>query len=344
LWVDRIDSYRSEQELEEKSIEFSIQRFIRHHQDRAKLGKISVGRASNIKRDIEAFRDQVGGSRGIETIGEASLRAYYHHVQQQIVDGKFGTSAGRDRATCADQFVRWLWREGIIESLPRNLGAHEVSVASREVQVFEKPEIKNLWSFADERMKLFILLALNCGMTQKDISDLKPEEVNWHSGQIKRKRSKTKGKASTPTVTYTLWPETFRLLKKFRSTSKTYVLLNQNGTQFKSEKFNASGNQNKIDLIGKKFLELKKECGIEGRSFINLKKTSRSLLEDNKEFYAIAELFVGRSPRTVSEKHYAKPAVGWLAEATDWLREELQIESLDTHHREKAKSKSLQKR
>ena len=116
---------------------------------------------------------------------------------------------------------------------------------------------------------------------------------------------------------------------KFRvKNNKANVLLNKNGTPYRTERVNAKGNPIKVDIIGKDFNKLKKTCNITGRSFINLKKTSRSLLEDNKEFQAVAELLVGRAPRTVSERHYAKPATNWLAEATAWLRESLEIEKL----------------
>lgn len=118
-------------------------------------------------------------------------------------------------------------------------------------------------------------------------------------------------------------------LKKLRAeNSKSNVLLNNSGTPFKTEKLNANGNPSKVDIIGKEFRKLMKKCEITDRSFINLKKTSRSLLEDNKDFQAVAELFVGRAPKTVSERHYAKPAANWLAEATDWLRASLEIEKL----------------
>ena len=48
---------------------------------------------------------------------------------------------------------------------------------------------------------------------------------------------------------------------------------------------------------------------LKDRSFICLKKTSRSLPEDIRDFKPIAELFVGRAPKTISEKHYATSAV-----------------------------------
>ena len=40
----------------------------------------------------------------------------------------------------------------------------------------------------------------NTGMTQTDVSDLHPSEVDWERGRVTRKRSKTEDRASVPTV------------------------------------------------------------------------------------------------------------------------------------------------
>ena len=325
LWQDRISSYKNEKLPRDQTIEGAVERYLEHHKSRA----ISPTRFANIKRGAEAFRDFVGGGKDFTVIEETTLRRYYIQLRKTIKSNSCKPSTARDLAADANQYIRWLWKEGAIEQLPRNLGDSEIVVPANEIKVFETEEIAKLWKSANERMRLFMLLALNCGMTQKDISDLKPTEVNWKQGTITRKRSKTQNHKSTPTITYSMWPETLKLLKKLKDkSSKSNLLLNRNGTPYRTESINAKGNLTKVDIIGKDFNKLKKDCDIEGRSFINLKKTSRSLLEDNKDFHAIAELLVGRAPQTVSERHYAKPATNWLAEATDWLRVALGIEKL----------------
>ena len=67
---------------------------------------------------------------------------------------------------------------------------------------------------------------LNCGMTQRDISDLKDEEVDWNAGRIRRKRSKTANHDNVPVVEYLLWPRTFDLLKEYRSGGELVLLTN----------------------------------------------------------------------------------------------------------------------
>ena len=115
--------------------------------------------------------------------------------------------------------MRWLWTTEAIATLPRILAENSpsltITVALGKIVVFTKEEITSLLA-APDRTKLYILLMLNCGMTQKDIADLAVTEVNWEEGRIKRKRSKTGDCENVPTVNYKLWPETLRLLRQER--------------------------------------------------------------------------------------------------------------------------------
>ena len=43
-------------------------------------------------------------------------------------------------------------------------------------------EVKKILAKAHGVLRLHILLFLNCGMTQQDISDLHPSEVDWDGG------------------------------------------------------------------------------------------------------------------------------------------------------------------
>jgi hypothetical protein len=80
---------------------------------------------------------------------------------------------------------------------------------------------------ASDRTKLYILLMLNCGMTQQDISDLLVTEVDWAAGAITRKRSKSADHKGVPTVKYALCPETLRLLRQERAAEGARALTNE---------------------------------------------------------------------------------------------------------------------
>ena len=89
--------------------------------------------------------------------------------------------------------------------------------------------MRTLVAAATGQLKLHILLALNCGYTNTDIAELKDPQVDWQRGAISRKRSKTQHVANVPVVTYPLWPQTFALLRQYRSGQATVLLTRSGG-------------------------------------------------------------------------------------------------------------------
>ena len=330
LWRDRLKTVKHREGIAEEvecSVGVIVDKFVDSKTRTYRDGGLSASRLACLKASTALFKSFVGSTKDLAAVNGQMMTGFFEHVQAKVDSRAFSPATGRDHATNCAQFLRWSWKQEHIDALPRNLSDHGITVSAKKIEVYSISEIKKLLTTASPRMRLFILMALNLGMTQQDMSDLHPEEVNWRRKTVKRKRSKTKKHENTPEVTYTLWPETLRLLKEFKTNDKKRVLLNKYGAPLKDEEF-VDGKHRKTDTVGREFRRLKKKCKIKGRSFICLKKTSRSLLEDNRDFQPIAELFVGRAPKTVSEKHYAKPAVNWLADATDWLREKLKIDDV----------------
>ncbi len=329
VWRDRLDSIKHREGMTDDTdgtVSVIVDKFIaamtRKHRDQ----KLSPGRLANLQASTGLFRDFVGSTKDIASVNARAMASFFEHLRNKVDRKEFRSAAtGRDHATNVAQFLRWAWKQEYVESLPRNLGDHEIAVPIKEVKVFTIPEIGTLLKAATPRTRLYILMALNLGMTQQDISDLHPGEVDWRKRTVKRKRSKTKQHESTPMVTYAMWPETLFQLKDFKTNDKNRVLLNKYGLPLKDQEF-VDGKYRKTDTVGREFRRLKKKCGINDRTFIDLKKTCRSLLEDHKDHCSIAELFVGRSPKSVSDKHYTKPPETRLAEATDWLRVKLKVE------------------
>ena len=184
LWEDRISSYKNASLPHDKTIAGSVETYLEYHKTRS----ISPSRYGNIKRTAETFRDFVGGGKELKEINETLLRRFYTHLKELVSKRNIKPATARDMASGASQYIRWAWKEGAIDQQPRNLGDCEITVPPNEIKVFKQNEIEELWLAANKRMRLFILLALNCGMTQKDISDLKPSEVNSKAGTISRKR------------------------------------------------------------------------------------------------------------------------------------------------------------
>ena len=101
--------------------------------------------------------------------------------------------------------------------------------ARQTVQVFTLDELATLWQFAgSDHRRLYFLLALNCGFTQKEIGTLRHSHCHLDAAIpfISRRRNKTRvlGK-------WRLWPETVQLLKKLAAPPNPdgLALLNEDG-------------------------------------------------------------------------------------------------------------------
>ena len=179
-----------------------------------------------------------------------------------------------------------------------------------------------------ERMKLYVLLTLNTGMTAIDIADLLPSEVDWRKGTITRKRSKTRtGKhaAKVPTVTYRLWPETLRLLKEFHKESK--AIAQEQGTKLQTVLTTSTGTAiatrsvqggARNDSIAGAIRRFNKKHEVKG-NFLMFKKLSASLINAEFKSMELSQLFLGHSPGRVAEKSYVKVMNDRLDEALEWL-------------------------
>jgi integrase len=220
-----------------------------------------------------------------------------------------------------------------------------ISQPAARIIVFTKEEIKALLTDASDRTKLYILLMLNCGMTQKDISDLLVSEVDWKDGRIIRKRSKTSDEENVPVVNYKLWPETFRLLQQERdAASKDRVLVNTNGGPIWSEEITEDGKYRKTDNVKNAFDRVRTVKKVEEPSkarkktsakkaeravkatiekpLRSLKKTSASLLRNSGQFSSLRGLFLGHAPQTMADRHYTDVPQGLLDQAIQWLGSE----------------------
>ena len=114
-------------------------------------------------------------------------------LSNRVASGDLSSTTMKDYQSAARTFVRSLWEKRLIE-LPRNLTSRtlSVSVPLKDPVVFTKEEIKTLLNAANPRQKLYLLLALNCGMYPVDIALLRQDEVDWKKGRINRKRTKTR--------------------------------------------------------------------------------------------------------------------------------------------------------
>lgn len=342
IWHDRIQSQRTGTGESDRSVAANVTSFLAFKEGQVRAGELTAGRYTPIKHHLHDFRDWLGPTTDVSVISGKVLTDYHSDLLQRIVrdepstepafDGskkKLSADYARDRISAVKTLVRWMYETDVIQDLPKILTNKRALTISKKLatpETFTIEEVKLLLSKATARTKLYLLLMLNCGMYQSDISDLAQDQVDWKAGRISRKRSKTRKSKGVPIVNYLLWRETFRLLCQERSTEGERVLVNEKGGPLKVDKLNeGDDSQKKIDNVASAYSRLKRSTKVT-KPLKVFRKTSSTLIRGNKDYATLADLFLGLAPNSVADRHYAGVPQALLDEAITWLGEQYGID------------------
>jgi integrase len=323
IWKDRLDQQQFRAAVQQQALHEHVDEFVKQKTQQVEVGELSVGRVYAIQLHLSYFRDWLGRDTAVTEIDGSTLLKYQTHLLENLKAWNWSRTTAQHYLKSVKAFVRWLWQVEAIPALPRVLadksGLLNIGANTPRVIVYTNDEMNRLLSAASDRTKLYILLMLNCGMTQKDISDLQIEEVDWNEGRIVRKRSKTSQFENVPTVSYLLWKETFRLLRLERSrASEGRVLGNVNGLAICVQEYGADGKFKKTDNVKNAFDRLRTKVGIK-KTLKSFKKTSASLLRGEERFQNLEDLFLGHAPQKISDRHYTQVPGQLLDRAILWL-------------------------
>jgi integrase len=219
------------------------------------------------------------------------------------------------------RFVRFLWEQRVIE-LPRNLDSYSMKVRPQAVRTYPAEQVREMLAALPERKRLFAFLALNCGMYSSDMGQLKKDE--YRDGRITRRRTKTRNATGAPTVEYVLWPETRALLEAAMSNHPELCLTSRTGGPLWGTRIE-NGKLRRFDLIqscwyGDSRRTNRKRPPIPLKA---LRSVSATLLESHPVYGRCTTLFLGHSPKTLKDRHYAAPPQALFDEALGWLRTQL---------------------
>jgi integrase len=307
----------------EETVRAHVDAYVAEKEAATSAGDLSSGRAYVIRLHLDHFAHWLGSDTPVVDIAGTTLTDYRLKLLQQGEAEDWSRVTARERLGTVKGFVHWLWDIEAIPTLPRIMAGKskvlQITTPSAPIVVFTMAELQTLLSNASDRTKLYILLMLNCAMTQKDVADLLKTEVDWDAGYVSRKRSKTKGWANVPVVRYVLWLETLRLLRQeCNSDPSEQVLLNNVGGNLWSEELQPNGKLKKNDNIRNAFARLTKKTKI-NKPLKSLKKTSATLIRGNAKYTSLESLFLGHAPQSMADKHYAAIPQELLDEAITWL-------------------------
>ncbi len=322
------------------SVTATIAKFLRDFRTDVGFQEKSLSRHDALRCHLMDFATHIGANTPVANIVAETLTTYRNRQAEQINAQHISHYTGRDRLAAVRQFIRWAWSQEIIDHLPRNIGDRRLGITppNHKVQHFTIEQIRRMLDEAISRTKLYVSLALNCGMTQKDISDLRRNEVDLKAGTIRRKRSKTHKHKNVPEVTYFLWPSTRDLLKKEMARNGELALLNADGNPLVSETIRDDGKLRRCDTIRSAFGRLiRKVNGDEAKVaaeagrpakkietfFKRLRATSANLLQQHPQHRAVAAYFLAHAPASVKDRHYTSGDDVALAKALRWLGEQV---------------------
>jgi integrase len=317
----------------DRTVQAQVDVWDRKQQAMVSIGGMTAARANNALCCLRHFAAFVGESVDVACIDAERLEGFHNFCLSKIAERRQDSKAGwaaayaREVFAVARAFIRGLVERGLIPP-PANLASRGFRFGSilKNIEVWTAEEVRDVIGAATGKLKLCLLLCLNCGMTQADVSDLRDAEVNWRDGRVVRKRSKTRGHDSAPTVNYPLWRCTFALLKQHRSGTDR-VLLTKSGQAFVRKRQSAEGKLTGGDNFAANFKWLQKRIGF-NKPMKLLRKTGASMLETHATYGRFTSLFLGHAPATMAQGHYAAPPQELFDAAVLWLGEQFEVDKI----------------
>lgn len=279
---------------------------------RYERGDISATWFEKVRISVCHFVDYLQTDLPLSKLNEMHLDDYRNYTLSLPIsaatDKSISPWTAKSRLDIVKLMIKWGYQMALIETLPRNLdGYAKITIPEPIVNRFSREEIRTLYSSASERTKMYILLALNTGAGQSDISDLRVSEVFIEEGRIIRKRTKTKVHCE-----FALWARTIEMLKihgNLDGAPNDRVFLSKSGHPLVREYF-IDDKFKRTDAIRSAFFRLMKKTKVPNhRGFYSLRKTAASEVEkiDN----SVTSMFLGHSEKGLMKRHYAE---------RDWAR------------------------
>jgi site-specific recombinase XerD len=294
---------------------------LRHQADKL----LEIERARETKattyKELKVYTDKLaemlGNDLDARTINEQTVTAMYLKLKAK----GWSNSTRRKAWRIFRRLVKYLYSERIID-LPRNLNDSKLSfkIAAQKITRYTKEEVQAELKGLPDRLRLYALLGLNCGMLGVDMASIKWTELDQNEWRIKRKRTKTESHKDVPEVNYKLWPATINLLKKYLSKHETYVLSSKTNTPLWEAWIDENGNPKKKDLIVVQWRRRKHKIGMK-----EFRSIGATIIGDEKEkgYGRYVSHYLGHSPKTLADKHYVPPSDELFDEILAYVGREL---------------------
>ena len=286
-----------------------------------KSGTVSDGQQSVLHAHISFFMKCVGDHQPLESLCIAHWESFWNKLQQNLKSEKWVDKYGNSVLSSVRGFFNWCYVTERLETLPRfvNSKLYRIEIHATKPIPFTKKEVLSILSVATDEQRLLYLLMLNCAMTQKDVSDLCPGEVDLRKGTITRRRSKHQHRVTerVPTVTYHLWKPAWELLRLFGDFSGDRVFSNRRGKPLVQKSRN--------DSPAAAFREIREKLAIRKKSLKTFRKTGTTVIgQKGSPYRGWRSVYLGNAPADITDKHY-DGTDELPEEVTEFVRTQLEI-------------------
>lgn len=265
------------------------------------------------------------------------IDAYYTFLSDKMIAKEIKPEYANNLFGTFKMMLYWLVDEGVLPACPpclqRKSDKYTFVVERSKPKTVALDWVKKILDAAEPRLRLCILMTLNCGFGASEIGQLTRDEYDPTTGRITHKRCKTQKSVNAPTVCYKLWDVTKAALdaeianrKKYpqHRTSAAYLLVNGNGKPLWSQHVDKDGKAQKNDNISNDFKRLVAKLreahpDMPAIAYYQFRKTSATLIYNEPRFRIYNELWLAHSPRSVADKHYNEVGDTILDDCITWL-------------------------
>lgn len=286
-------------------------RYLQALADKHAAGEFGAVTFGDYDAVVRAFVAAVGGHHHVADLRPPQVAAYRKRLAARLAPSTLTRHVAVLRA-----MFRWAGPDGeeLIDRLPRGFSRtmHRppVKAMRRHRREAEKKHGKKLFTAADVRtilthappvVRAWVLLGLNCGFGNTDVSRLEESDIDWQRGAIDTVRRKNEVRRLAP-----LWPETAAALAEARAqrpaaaakSDAGRVFLSADGRPLVRETVAADADGikgvEKADDVGEVFWRFLRKIGLKkrgervGHNFYSLRRTFRTLADPAKDDRACA--------------------------------------------------------
>jgi len=286
---------------------------------RFKEGRIGNDSLTPLKSHLGFFTDHVG-NRNIKAFDLESWHTFTEAQQEQLKKGKWSPTYAKGVLNAVRSLFIWLEDTEQIDRVPSFVKSklYNIVVPPKKVKPFTQAEIKTLLKESSSKQRCYYLLMLNTAMTQKDLSELTPDMIDWKKGILTRTRTKHEDRENgdIPEVKYHLWESTFKLLKEHGNRKGDLV--------FRNERNNPLVGSNRTDSVASAFKVIRKKTEIT-KTLKYFRKSGTSALGTSPQYKLWRETYLANSGSTVTDRHYDGTTM-LPKEVTDYIAEYLEID------------------